>query len=117
MQIVLAGASGLIGSALKDSLSADGHRLKTLVRHTTSEPDVDSWDPARGLLAPDFTRHADAVVSLSGAGAGPHRWTEDYKRMILASRVDTLGTVSRTLAGPASSEGAAVPLPAPAVAY
>jgi uncharacterized protein len=117
MQIVLAGASGLIGSALKDSLSADGHRLKTLVRHTTSEPDVDSWDPARGLLDPDFIRHADAVVCLSGVGVGAHRWTEDYKRMILASRVDTLGTVSRTLADLPSSERPTVLLAASAVGY
>ena len=98
MDIVLAGASGLIGSALKASLAADGHRVKTLVRHPVSEPDLDSWDPARGLLDPDFLRGADAVVCLSGAGVGNHRWTDGYKQTILQSRVDPVATVARTLA-------------------
>lgn len=98
MQVVLAGASGLIGSALKASLRADGHRVKTLVRHPTSEDDVDSWDPARGLLDPDFLQGADAVICLSGVGVGDHRWTNSYKQKILRSRVDTVDTIARTLA-------------------
>jgi uncharacterized protein (TIGR01777 family) len=99
MQVVLAGASGLIGSALKASLRADGHRVKTLVRHPVSgADDVDTWDPARGLLDPDFLQGADAVVCLSGVGVGDRRWTDSYKRAILQSRVDSVGTVARTLA-------------------
>jgi uncharacterized protein len=69
------------------------------VRHPTSgEPDVDSWDPARGLLDPDFLQGADAVVCLSGVGVGDRRWTDAYKQKIMRSRVDTVGTVARTLA-------------------
>jgi uncharacterized protein len=98
MEVVLAGASGLIGSALKASLLRDGHRVKTLLRRPAAGEDVDSWDPARGLLDPDFLRGADAVVCLSGAGVGDHRWTEAYKRQIVQSRVDSVGTVARTLA-------------------
>lgn len=98
MQVVLAGASGLIGSALKESLRADGHRVKTLLRRPAPGPDVDSWDPTRGLLDPDFLHGADAVVCLSGAGVGDHRWTPAFKRTILASRVDSVATIARTLA-------------------
>lgn len=98
MQVVLTGASGLIGTALKASLRADGHRVKTLVRHDTSAPDEDSWDPAKGLLDPNFVAGSDAVVCLSGVGVGDHRWTDDYKRQIVQSRVDTVGTVARSLA-------------------
>jgi uncharacterized protein (TIGR01777 family) len=98
VEVVLAGGSGLIGSALAASLRADGHRVKTLVRRPVSEPDVDSWDPARGLLDPDFLQGADAVVCLSGVGIGDHRWTDSYKEAIVQSRVDSVGTVARTLA-------------------
>jgi uncharacterized protein (TIGR01777 family) len=98
MRVVLTGASGLIGTALKASLPAGGHEVKTLVRHPTSSADEDSWDPTRGLLDPDFLADADAVVCLSGVGVGDHRWTDSYKREIIASRVDSVGTVSRTLA-------------------
>ncbi len=98
MEVVLAGASGLIGGALRDALRADGHRVKQLVRHETSAADTDSWDPAAGLVDPDFLAGADAVVCLSGVGVGSKRWTEDYKRQILQSRVDTVGTLARSLA-------------------
>jgi uncharacterized protein (TIGR01777 family) len=104
VEVVLAGASGLIGSALATSLRTDGHRVKTLVRRPATGPDTDSWDPAAGRLDPDFLAGADAVVCLSGAGVGEHRWTAAYKRQILASRVDSVGTIARHLAeydGPA----------------
>lgn len=98
MEVVLAGASGLIGSALADSLRADGHRVKTLLRRPASGPDVDSWDPAAGRLDPGFLAGTDAIVCLSGVGVGDHRWTDEYKREIRASRVDSVGTIARHLA-------------------
>ncbi len=98
MQVVLAGASGLIGPALRDSLRADGHEVKTLVRQDTDQPDEDRWDPAQGLLDPDFLHGTDAVVCLSGVGVGDHRWSDGYKKQILRSRVDSVGTVAKTLA-------------------
>ncbi len=96
MEVVLAGASGLIGAALRDALRADGHRVKLLVRHETSAADTDSWDPAAGLVDPDFLASADAVVCLSGVSVGK-RWTESYKQRIVQSRVDSVGTLARSL--------------------
>jgi hypothetical protein len=98
VKVVLAGASGLIGGALRDALRADGHHVKQLLRHETSAPDTDSWDPAAGLVDPDFLAGADAVVCLSGVGVGAKRWTESYKQQILRSRVDSVGTLARSLA-------------------
>jgi hypothetical protein len=98
MEVVLAGASGLIGTALRAALRADGHHVKTLLRHATSAPDTDSWDPAAGLVDPDFLAGADAVVCLSGVGVGAHRWTDSYKRQIRDSRVDSVATLARSLA-------------------
>jgi uncharacterized protein len=114
MEVVLAGASGLIGSALAGSLRADGHRVKTLVRRTVRGEDVDNWDPDQGLLDPNFLTGADAVVCLSGAGVGDHRWTDEYKAVIRRSRVDTVGTIARSLA---EYGGPRVLLAASAVGY
>src|SRR4051794_3896287 len=114
MEVVLAGASGLIGSALASSLRADGHRVKTLVRRTVRGEDVDNWDPDQGLLDPNFLTGADAVVCLSGAGVGDHRWTDEYKNVIRRSRVDTVGTIARSLA---QYGGPRVLLAASAVGY
>jgi uncharacterized protein (TIGR01777 family) len=98
MRVVLAGASGLIGSALIRSLRADGHETKVLVRRQPTEANQDSWDPTQGLVDPDFLADADAVVCLSGAGVGARRWTGSYKRVIRSSRVDSVGTLARSLA-------------------
>jgi uncharacterized protein (TIGR01777 family) len=38
------------------------------------------------------------VVCLSGAGVGDRRWTDAYKQVIRSSRVDTVGTLARSLA-------------------
>jgi uncharacterized protein (TIGR01777 family) len=114
VRIVLAGASGLIGSALGSSLRADGHEVTTLVRRPGSGPDAARWDPAAGQLDPAVLAGADAVVCLSGAGVGDRRWTPAYKRLIRQSRVDTVGTIARTLA---EHGGAPVLLAASAVGY
>ncbi len=98
MQVVLAGASGLLGSALKEELRGADHTVKVLVRHPTQRPDEDRWDPGQGRLDPQFLEGADAVVCLSGVGVGDHRWTREYKQQIVRSRVDSVGTVARTLA-------------------
>lgn len=98
MRVVLAGASGLIGTAVRQSLRADGHETKVLVRRPATAADEDSWDPGKGLVDPDFLADADAVLCLSGAGVGNRRWSDSYKRVIRASRVHSVGTLARSLA-------------------
>ena len=97
MRVVMAGASGLIGTALRTSLLADGHHVITLVRRTP-RADEQRWDPAGGRLDTDVLIGADAVVCLSGAGVGDRRWTPAYKRTLLHSRVDSVATLARAVA-------------------
>ncbi len=103
MRVVLTGASGLIGPALRDSLVADGHAVRTLVRRPPNGPDEDRWDPAKDRLDPAVLEGVEVVVCLSGAGVGDKRWTDSYKRTIVSSRVESVGTVSRTMAAAQSS--------------
>ncbi|MCC6985551.1 MAG: NAD-dependent epimerase/dehydratase family protein, partial [Anaerolineales bacterium] len=42
MQILIAGGSGLLGTALKKSLIADGHRVRILSRRDA--PGIVKWD-------------------------------------------------------------------------
>jgi uncharacterized protein (TIGR01777 family) len=114
MRVVLAGASGLIGTSLRKSLNADGHAVATLVRRDPSGPDEDRWEPSRGLLDPNFLDGVDAVVCLSGVGLGDHRWTEEYKKQIVSSRVDSVATIARTLT---AMDGPRVLIAASAVGY
>lgn len=93
VNIVLAGASGFIGSALRDRLRDAGHSVTTLVRHEPKSADEHEWHPERGDLDESVLDGADAVVCLSGAGVGDHRWTASYKRTLVASRVDSATTI------------------------
>ena len=69
-----------------------------LVRRAPRGPDQVQWDPSSGALDPAVLASADAVVCLSGVGVGDHRWTAQYKKDIVSSRVDTVGTLATTLA-------------------
>ncbi|MGW1147155.1 TIGR01777 family oxidoreductase [Streptomyces sp. NPDC002454] len=91
-RIAVAGASGLIGSALVRSLTADGHQVVRLVRRPPRGPDEVRWDPVRQRIEPPGLLDCEAVVNLAGAGVADHRWTTAYKKQIRDSRV--LGTVT-----------------------
>jgi uncharacterized protein (TIGR01777 family) len=97
VQVVVTGASGLIGSALVKSLTADGHEVIRLVRREPRAADERQWNPA-GELDPSVMDAADAVVHLAGAGIGDKRWTEDYKQTVLRSRVDGTTTIATAIA-------------------
>ena len=45
MKIAVAGASGLIGTALLPALRADGHEVVQLVRRTPRTTEEHRWDP------------------------------------------------------------------------
>ena len=87
MQIGITGASGLIGNALGEHLRAAGHTVVPIVRRQAGDGEI-GWDPSAGRLAPADLIALDAVVHLAGAGIGDHRWTDDYKRTVMRSRVD-----------------------------
>ncbi|WP_328366024.1 TIGR01777 family oxidoreductase [Streptomyces sp. NBC_00445] len=89
-RIAVAGASGLIGSALVRSLTADGHEVVRLVRRAPRARDEVHWDPEARRVDTAGLAGCDAVVNLAGAGVGSRRWTDAYKTRIRRSRV--LGT-------------------------
>ncbi|MEV6197018.1 TIGR01777 family oxidoreductase [Streptomyces sp. NPDC051920] len=91
-RIVIAGASGLIGSALARSLSAEGYEVVRLVRREPRSPDEIRWDPQRQRIDAVGLIGCAAVVNLAGAPVAGRPWTRAYKQMIRDSRV--LGTVT-----------------------
>lgn len=92
LRIVVAGASGFIGSELVSQLLADGHTVTTLVRHTAG-PGEYRWDPASGRLDPTVLEGVDAVISLGGASISKIPWTSAYEKELLSSRVDVTKTL------------------------
>jgi uncharacterized protein (TIGR01777 family) len=104
MRIVVSGASGLIGTALCTQLTAHGHEVVRLVRGAASGNDV-RWNPAAGELPAEALAGADAVVNLSGAGIGDHRWTDAYRKELLESRTRTTTLLAERLASSSQRPG------------
>ncbi|MET9529156.1 MULTISPECIES: TIGR01777 family oxidoreductase [unclassified Streptomyces] len=98
MRIAIAGASGLIGTALGRSLRADGHEVVRLVRRAARAADETEWDPAREYVDTAGLTGCDAVVNLAGAGVGDHRWTDAYKKELRDSRVLGTATLAEAVA-------------------
>lgn len=97
MKIAVSGSSGLIGSALVPALRERGDEVVRLVRHEPRTPDEIRFDPAARILAADAVADVDAFVNLSGATIG-RRWTEERKREIRDSRIQTTSLLARTVA-------------------
>lgn len=87
-RVVLAGASGLVGSALAALLSTRGYEVVRLVRRPARTDDERFWDPKRPESLGDVLSGARALVSLGGAGIADRRWSTARKAELRASRVD-----------------------------
>lgn len=94
MRILISGAGGLIGSALRSQLEADGHEILKLVRRERRASDEYRWFPDARVIDPALVASVDAIVNLSGASTGRLPWTSSYKREILRSRVDATWTLA-----------------------
>ncbi len=98
MRVVVSGASGLIGTALRTRLSASGHEVVQLVRRPPTHASEVRWDPQAGHLDVDALGDVDAAVNLSGVGVGDKRWDADYRDLILTSRTESTSTLATALA-------------------
>jgi uncharacterized protein (TIGR01777 family) len=104
MRILISGASGFIGNALRPALAAAGHTSDALVRRAPRNDEV-QWDPTQ-LLDPRKLAGFDAIIHLAGKSISG-RWSEKFKREVRESRV--LGT--QTLATAAAESHRRTGLP------
>ena len=97
--ILVSGSSGLIGTSLLRSFSADRIQAIRLVREKSDRPDAIQWNPDSAEPVDDLSRleNAGAAIHLSGANLSSHRWTASYKREIMESRVQTTRTLVNLL--------------------
>jgi hypothetical protein len=104
MRILIAGSSGLIGSATASAFRADGHEVVRLVRRPAAAPDELAWYPAAGELPIEACRAADVVINLCGADLAATRWTTKRRNEIRASRIDATQTLAKIFLGPDGAE-------------
>jgi uncharacterized protein (TIGR01777 family) len=91
--ILIAGATGLIGTALAASCARDGVSVIALVRDPARASSrlpgakLVAWDGTKGPPPPEAFEGVDAVVNLVGEPIASKRWSEAHKQRVRESRV------------------------------
>jgi uncharacterized protein (TIGR01777 family) len=98
MRVLIAGASGLIGSALATRLSEGGYEVRKLVRRNPRTKDEFRWDPPAGKIGKGALEGVDAVVNLGGAPLFPARWSAARKQVLVDSRVEPTEVLAEAVA-------------------
>jgi uncharacterized protein len=86
VRVLVAGSSGLIGTALVAHLRETGHEVWRLVRRVPAAPDERGWDPPAGRIDEGTFDGVDAVVNLNGVGIGDRPWSGARKQLVRDSR-------------------------------
>ena len=87
MKVLIAGASGLVGSALIPALEPEGAQVTRLVRTTAAAGEIE-WHPNNDQLDSAKLEGFDAVINFAGENIAGGRWTDEQKRKIHDSRVN-----------------------------
>ena len=100
MRVIISGGTGFIGSRLSNDLAAEGHEVIVLSRSPALSEGlaknvrIEGWDAKTASGWGYLVNGADAIVNLAGAnlaGTGffPSRWTDERKKVIIDSRVNS----------------------------
>ncbi len=101
MRILITGATGLIGKAIVKECHKNNIDINYL---TTSKNKIEStpnnkgfyWNPDQNEIDLNCFENVTAIINLAGATIAK-RWTSDYKKVILSSRVNSLKTLHNGL--------------------
>ena len=93
MRIMMSGGTGMIGTALMESLLADGHRVWVLTRnpqasHLPEGAQAVGWDGRTTADWGELVSRMDAVINLVGERLSRWPWTKRQKQRFRDSRVD-----------------------------
>jgi uncharacterized protein (TIGR01777 family) len=97
MKILIAGASGLVGSALIPALETEGVEVTRLVRSFARAGEIE-WHPNQDQIDVSRLKGFDAMINLAGENIAGGRWTDDQKRKIRDSRVNGTHLLSEAVA-------------------
>jgi len=95
MRILVSGASGLLGGAIRPALNTAGHSTAALVRRSPTDDEV-QWNPAQPL-DPLRLSPFDSIIHLAGKNIAG-RWTEPFKREVRDSRIGGTQTLATAAA-------------------
>lgn len=96
MNILITGASGLIGTALTQHFQNHGHTVFPMIRSVSSTAPF-SWHPETYDIQWDEQQSIDIVIHLAGVNIGDKPWTAKRKQQIINSRVHSTKKLTEKL--------------------
>jgi uncharacterized protein len=91
--VLISGATGLVGTLLCETLLKRGHTINVLSRSSNKSPKQNlhffKWDLGKKLIDPKAFENVEHIVHLAGAGIADKRWTSARKREIVLSRTES----------------------------
>lgn len=103
MKLVIAGATGFIGSKLTDRLWNEFHSVALLSRRPPAEVNVTkkewfAWQPGSTGDWEKAVDGADGIINLSGEPIADKRWNAARKEHLRSSRIDTTRSLVNAIA-------------------
>jgi uncharacterized protein (TIGR01777 family) len=97
--ILVTGATGLIGSRIVRNLQQRGHVIKILTRDPSRVKNAEAfyWDIEAGEIDQNCLDGIDTIIHLAGAGIADKRWTKKRKQEIVDSRVKSTRLLFNTI--------------------
>ena len=101
MNLLITGATGLVGTELVQQCLENGHTVHYLTTNRSKLVTKDTykgfyWNPAKAEIDTACLHGVDAIINLAGASISK-RWSRSYKREILQSRIDSIQTLHKLL--------------------
>lgn len=98
-QILITGATGMIGKKLINVLLQLGHNISILSRKPRNIKNVTvyTWDVYKQQIDADCMKGIDTVIHLAGEGIADKKWTKERKQQIIDSRVLSTQLLYKTI--------------------
>jgi NAD dependent epimerase/dehydratase family enzyme len=97
MRILIAGASGFLGTALRVRFAEQGHEVRRLVRRTASTSSEFSWDPMAGRINADALTDVEVIINLAGPPVFTRPWTQSRRELLREARIESTRLLAETL--------------------
>jgi uncharacterized protein (TIGR01777 family) len=105
--VMISGGTGMVGTALADHLVQAGYSIIILTRNPAAAEKkygqrnnirFAAWDIDKQTIDTDAVASANALVHLAGAGVVDKPWTNEYKKVIRESRVNSSRLLVKAIA-------------------
>ena len=93
--VLITGANGLVAKELSKKLEKE-YTIRFLTRKKRTDNEFE-WDVKNQTIDEKALENVSHIIHLAGANISEKRWTDERKKELISSRVDSAGLILKTL--------------------